>query len=182
MSVLKDASSAAIYGARAANGVVLITTKRGKEGTSSIRFSAYTGYSNLRKTVEVLTTKQYRALIEEIIPGALDPAATRYTDWQDETFGLEKTRVYQLAFSGGTEKMRYLLSTNYLNNEGIVKPARFDRYSVRSTSTIRPKDWLKIGTNINALRIRTKRHARQCQQRPRRVIMSALNTPPFFDL
>jgi TonB-linked SusC/RagA family outer membrane protein len=180
MSVLKDASSAAIYGARAANGVVLITTKRGKEGTSSIRFSAYTGYSNLRKTVETLTTKQYRALIEEIIPGALDPAATRYTDWQGETFGVGKNQSVQLAFSGGTDKVRYLLSTNYLNNEGIVKPARFDRYSVRFNLDNQATSWLKIGTNINVLRSRTKNTPDNASSGRGGVIMSALNTPPFL--
>lgn len=180
MSVLKDASSAAIYGARAANGVVLITTKRGKEGASTIRFSAYTGFSDLRKTVETLSTKQYRTLIEEIIPGALDPAATRYTDWQDETFGYGKNQSVQLAFSGGTEKMRYMLSTNYLNNEGIVKPARFDRYSVRLNLDNQATDWLKIGTSVNVLRSRTKNTPDNASSGRGGVILSALNTPPFL--
>lgn len=182
MSVLKDASSAAIYGARAANGVVLITTRRGKEGSSTIRFSAYTGYSNLRKTVETLTTKQYRTLIEEIIPGALDPAATRYTDWQAETFGFGKNQSVQLAFSGGTAKTRYLLSTNYLNNEGIMKPARFDRYSVRLNLDHEANDWLKVGTNINVLRSRTKNTPDNASSGRGGVIMSALNTPPFLSI
>ena len=182
MSVLKDASSAAIYGARAANGVVLITTKRGKEGASTIRLSAYTGYSNLRKTVETLTTKKYRELIEEIIPGSLDPAATAYTDWQDETFGIGKTQSVQLAFSGGTEKLRYMLSTNYLNNEGIVKPARFDRYSVRFNLDNQATDWLKIGTNINVLRSKTKNTPDNASSGRGGVIMSALNTPPFLSI
>ncbi len=182
MSVLKDASSAAIYGARAANGVVLITTKRGQTGASTIRFSAYTGYSNLRKTVETLTTKQYRTLIEEIIPGALDPAATRYTDWQNETFGWGKTQSVQLAFSGGNEKTRYLLSTNYLNNEGIAKPARFDRYSVRLNLDNQATDWLKVGTSINVLRSRTKDTPDNASSGRGGVIMSALNTPPFLSI
>ena len=182
MSVLKDASSAAIYGARAANGVVLITTKRGKEGASTIRFSAYTGYSNLRKTVETLTTKQYRALIEEIIPGSYDPVWTRYTNWQDETFGIGKNQSVQLAFSGGNDKTQYLLSTNYLNNEGIVKPARFDRYSVRLNLDHQAKSWLKIGTNINVLRSRTKNTPDNASSGRGGVIMSALNTPPFLQI
>jgi len=180
MSVLKDASSAAIYGARAANGVVLINTKRGKEGASTIRFSAYTGYSNLRKTVETLSTKKYRALIEEIIPGSLDPADTHYTNWQDETFGVGKNQSVQLAFSGGNEKNRYLLSTNYLNNEGIVKPARFDRYSVRLNLDNQATNWLKIGTNINVLRSRTQNTPDNASSGRGGVIMSALNTPPFL--
>ena len=180
MSVLKDASSAAIYGARAANGVVLITTQRGKEGASSIRFSAYTGFSDLRKTVETLTTKKYRELIEEIIPGVLDPAATRYTNWQEETFGYGKSQSVQLAFSGGTEKSRYLLSTNYLNNQGIVQPARFDRYSVRLNLDNQATHWLKIATSINVLRSRTQNTPDNASSGRGGVIMSALNTPPFL--
>jgi len=182
MSVLKDASSAAIYGARAANGVVLITTKRGKENTSTIRYTAYMGYSNLRKTMETLTTKKYRDLIEEISPGALDPAATRYTNWQDETFGFGKNQSQQLAFSGGTEKMRYLVSANYLNNEGIVKPARFDRYSLRVNLDNQPNKWLKTGTNINVLRSQTKNTPDNASSGRGGVIMSALNTPPFLSI
>ncbi|MBL7825982.1 MAG: TonB-dependent receptor [Saprospiraceae bacterium] len=182
ISVLKDASSAAIYGARAANGVVLITTKRGNEGTPVIRLSAYTGFSNLRKTVETLSTKQYRNLMEEIIPGALDPAATRYTDWQEETFGFGKNQSVQLALSGGDEKMRYMVSTNYLNNEGIVKPARFDRYSVRLNLSSQANKWLKIGTNLNVLRSRTKNTPDNASSGRGGVIMSALNTPPFLTI
>lgn len=180
MSVLKDASSSAIYGARAANGVVLITTKRGKEGVSSIRFNAYTGFSNIRKTVETLTTKQYRSLLEELSPGSWDQTWTGYTNWQDESFGIGKNQSVQLAFAGGNDKTRYMLSTNYLNNEGIVKPARFDRYSVRLNLDNQATNWLKIGTSINVLRSRTKNTPDNASSGRGGVIMSALNTPPFL--
>ncbi|MBN8682904.1 MAG: TonB-dependent receptor [Chitinophagales bacterium] len=182
MSVLKDASSAAIYGARAANGVVLISTKRGKDGSSKITLSAYYGVSNLRKNIETLTTKKYRELIDEIIPGALDPAATAFTDWQQETFGWGNNQSVQLAFSGGTEKMRYHISTNYLNNEGIVKPARFDRYSLRLNLDNQATNWLKVGTNVNVLRSRTLNTPDNASSGRGGVIMSALNTPPFLKI
>lgn len=182
MSVLKDASSSAIYGARAANGVVLITTKRGKEGVSSVRFSAYTGFSDIRKTVETLTTKQYRSLLEELSPGSWDPTWTGYTDWQEEAFGIGKNQAVQLAFSGGNDKTRYMLSTNYLNNEGIVKPARFDRYSVRLNLDNQATSWLKIGSSINVLRSRTKDTPDNASSGRGGVIMSALNTPPFLSI
>lgn len=181
MSVLKDASSSAIYGARAANGVVLITTKRGKEGSSTIRFSAYTGFSNIRKTVETLTTKQYRTLLEELSPGSWDQTWTGYTNWQDESFGIGKNQSVQLAFAGGNDKTRYMLSTNYLNNEGIVKPARFDRYSVRLNLDNQATSWLKVGTSINVLRSRTKDTPDNASSGRGGVIMSALNTPPFLN-
>lgn len=180
LSVLKDASSAAIYGARAANGVVLITTKRGKEGSSVVRFSAHYGIADLRKTVETLTTKQYRDLLQEILPGVLDPSATNYTDWQDQTFGYGQNHNVQLTFAGGNEKARYLLSTNYQNVEGIVKPARFDRYSVRLNLDNQPTKWLKIATNVNVLRSLTENTPDNASSGRGGVIMSALNTPPFL--
>ena len=110
MSILKDASSAAIYGARAANGVVLITTFRGTENTPVIKFNTYVGFSWLRKTIDVLNTKQYRILMEEISPGSLDPTATSYTNWNDQVFGTGMNQSYQLSASGGNEKNRYFTS------------------------------------------------------------------------
>lgn len=182
MTVLKDASSAAIYGARAANGVVLITTKRGKEGVSIITFNAYAGVSDIRKTVETLTTKQYRDLINEISPGALPPDATGYTDWQEQVFGYGTNQSYQLAFSGGNETTRYMFSANYLNQTGIVDPARFDRYSIRLNLDNQATDWLKIGTNLNVLRSSTKDTPDNASSGRGGVIMSALNTPPFLSI
>lgn len=182
MSVLKDASSAAIYGARAANGVVLITTKRGKEDAPFVRLNVYSGFANLRKTVDVLTTKKYRELIDEIIPGALDPAATGYTNWSEKVFGTGKNQSYQVAFGGGSAKTRYMVSANYLNVEGIVKPAKFDRYSVRVNLDNQLKDWLKIGTNLNVLSSKTKDTPDNASSGRGGVIMSALNTPPFLNV
>lgn len=180
MSVLKDAASAAIYGARAANGVVLITTKRGKENTSVVRFNTYLGVSRLRKTVDVLTTKKYRELMEQINPGGIDPTATANTNWSDEVFGTGKNQSYQLAFSGGNEKSQYMVSSAYLINEGIVRPARFDRYSVRVNLDNQVKSWLKMTTNVNVLRSKTKDTPDNASSGRGGVIMSALNTPPFL--
>ncbi|MCC6413273.1 MAG: TonB-dependent receptor [Saprospiraceae bacterium] len=182
MSVLKDASSAAIYGARAANGVVLITTKHGKEGAPVVSFNAYAGVSQLRQTIDVLSTKQYRTLMEEINPGSLDPTETDYTDWSDETFGTGVIQSYQLGFSGGNDKSRYMVSANYLNNAGIVRPAQFDRYSVRMNLDNQLKNWLKIGTNINILHSKTQDTPDNASSGRGGVIMSALNTPPFLNI
>lgn len=182
MSVLKDASSAAIYGARAANGVVIITTKRGKEGKNTVTFNAYGGVSNLRKTVETLTTKQYRDLINEIAPGVYDQSKTSYTDWSDEVFGIGSVQSYQLAFAGGNEKTRYLFSTNYFTQQGIVAPAQFDRYSMRLNLDNQVNRWLKVGTSINVLRSVTSDTPDNASSGRGGVIMSALNTPPFLKI
>lgn len=180
MSVLKDASSSAIYGARAANGVVLITTKRGSESAPVVSFNTYFGASRLRKTIEVLGTKQYRDLINEIMPGSLDPTAVGYTDWSKETFGTGYNQSYQLSIAGGNEKSRYFISSGYLSEQGIVKPARFDRYSVRINLDNQVRSWLKIGTSVNVLKINTKDTPDNASSGRGGVIMSALNTPPFL--
>lgn len=180
MSVLKDASSAAIYGARAANGVVLITTKRGSEAEPAINLNAYYGVSNLRKTIDVLTTRQYRNLMEELQPGSFDPSWSGNTDWSDEVFGTGQTQSYQLSVSGGTDKSKYFVSGGYLAAEGIVRPARFDRYTIRMNLDNDIKSWLKLNTSFNYLSMNTKDTPDNLSSGRGGVIMSALNTPPFL--
>lgn len=182
MSVLKDASSSAIYGARAANGVVLITTKRGTSNIPVVSYGSYLGVSKLRKTIDVLSTKQYRKLIDEIMPGSLDPAATGYTNWSDKTFGTGNSQSHQLSVTGGTDKSKYFFSAGYLSEQGIVKPARLDRFSVRLNLDNELKTWLKIGTSINVLNINTKDTPDNASSGRGGVIMSALNTPPFLSV
>jgi TonB-linked SusC/RagA family outer membrane protein len=180
MTVLKDASSSSIYGARAANGVVLITTKRGKAGETLVSFNAYYGVTRLNKTIDVLSTRRYRELMDEIIPGGLDPTWTANTNWNDKVFGLGSNQSYQLSVSGGTDKSRYLLSGNYLKSDGIVKPASFERYSLRLNLDNDIRSWLSVGTNINTILSNTKNTQDNASSGRGGVIMSALNTPPFL--
>jgi TonB-dependent starch-binding outer membrane protein SusC len=182
MSVLKDASSAAIYGARAANGVVIITTKRGSENESTIKYSTYFGMSDLRKPIEVLNTKRYRELIDEILPGAIDPTQTAFNDWSDITFGTGTTQSHQLSYSGGTSKSSHFVSATYLSDQGIVNPARFDRYTVRMNLDNQIKPWLTINSNINVMHLNTKDTPDNASSGRGGVIMSALNTPPFLNI
>jgi TonB-linked SusC/RagA family outer membrane protein len=148
-SVLKDASSAAIYGASGANGVVLITTKKGTSGKSKISVNAYTGFSNFAKKVNVLNSTQYQDLIKEM--GYTDPN-TNNTDWQDLAFGTGKEQNLQVAVSGGTAGNRYYVSGGYQKQQGVVAPADYDRYSVRVNLENKVKDWLTLTTNISYLR------------------------------
>jgi TonB-linked SusC/RagA family outer membrane protein len=179
MSVLKDASSSAIYGARAANGVVLITTKRGAEGTPTINFDAYAGFSKLRKTIDVLNTAQYRDLLEDI-GYALDPEWTTFGNWSDSVFGTGVNQSYQLSYGGGNEKSKYFFSTGYMSNAGLVEPARFDRITARLNLDNQLTDWLKMGTSINISRLRTQDTPDNLSSGRGGVIMSTLNTPPFL--
>lgn len=182
MSVLKDASSSSIYGARAANGVVLITTKRGKANETNISLSTYAGISKLRKPIEVLTTKGYRDLMNEISPGSIDPTWTNYTNWGDQVFGTGQIQNYQLSMNGGSQQSRYLLSAGYLKNKGIVKPAQFTRYSIRLNLDNQIKSWLNVGSNLNVLFSNTKNTQDNASSGRGGVIMSALNTPPFLQI
>lgn len=178
-SILKDAASAAIYGARAANGVVLITTKRGLISEPKVRFDTYVGVSNIRKTIDVLNTQQYEELMLETGVGAI-PDNTTNTDWSDLVFGTGLVQNYNLGISGGNESMQYLLSGGYLKNEGMVEPAVFDRYSLRLNLDNKIKDWLKVGTNLNFIRIKTEDTPDNLSSGRGGVIMSTLNSPPFL--
>jgi len=182
MSVLKDASSSSIYGARAANGVVLITTKRGETNAPILNFNTYYGISMLRKTVDVLNTRDYRALMGEISGITYDPTWTNYTNWSDKVFGTGHTQSYQLSASGGSDKMKYFVSGGYLTDQGIVKPAQFDRYSVRVNLDNDVNPWLKIGTNLSILKLKSKDTPDNLSSGRGGVIMSALNTPPFLQV
>lgn len=180
MTVLKDASSSAIYGARAANGVVLITTRRGKANESGIQFNVYNGFSLINNKVDVLTTRNYRDLMNEIAPGSLDPTWTNYTNWNDKIYGVGRNNSYQLSFNGGSENTKYLLSANYLQNKGIIRPSQFERYSLRLNLDNNVRSWLTIGTSINALFTNTKNTQDNASSGRGGVILSALNTPPFL--
>lgn len=181
MTVLKDASSAAIYGARAANGVVLITTKRGKEEQPLISLNMYAGASKLREPIEVLNTKQYRDLMEEI-GVALDPGDTDFNNWSDFVFGTGINQSYQLSFAGSSEKSQYYVSGAYLNEQGIVEPARFDRYSIRINLDNELTSWLNFNTSLNFLHSDTKDTPDNLSSGRGGVIMSTLNTPPFLNV
>lgn len=180
MSVLKDASSAAIYGARAANGVVLITTKRGKENAPVISYNTYFGISKLRKPIEVLNTTEYRKLMKEITGATLDTTFSDNTNWSNLVFGTGYSQSHQLSVSGGDNKSRYFVSAGYLSDQGMVKPARFDRYSIRVNLDNEVKPWLKIGTSISVMNLKTKDTPDNASSGRGGVIMSTLNTPPFL--
>jgi TonB-linked SusC/RagA family outer membrane protein len=179
-SILKDAASASIYGSLAANGVVIITTKRGKLGQPKVRFDTYAGFSNIRKTIDVLNTSQYEELMAEIPSVGAIPDNTTNTDWSDLVFGTGVVQNYQLSVSGGDQRTHYLLSGGYLKNEGMIEPSIFDRYTIRLNLDNNVKDWLKVGTSINYLRIKTEDTPDNLSSGRGGVIMSTLNTPPFL--
>ncbi len=164
IEVLKDASATAIYGARAANGVVLITTKSGKDGKDQITFDAYYGVQNVVQTIDVMNALQYGELVNEAYTNdGLDPiydnakmeelrANPQGTDWQDQIFQSAPIQNYQLTFSGGDKKTNYSISANYFNQEGIIINSDFDRFSGRINISRKINDKFKVGTNLNVSR------------------------------
>lgn len=149
IDVLKDASATAIYGARGANGVVLITTKKGKAGASSINLSANVGISNLTRPLPVFSADEYRQQVVAV-GGVLDDQKGN-TNWQKEISRQAITQNYNLAFSGGADKLTYYASFGVQSQEGILKNSRLNRYTGRVNATQKfLDDRLVLDLNLTA--------------------------------
>lgn len=177
MTILKDASSAAIYGSRAANGVVLITTKRGTTGKAKVEFFTYIGLSNVSRQIETLNTKQYYTLMDEV-GVSYDPTDRNYTNWANETFRTAFQQNYQLSVSGGSEKTTYFISGGYQKEEGVVSPAEYDRFSFRTNINSEVASWLKINTNMSFARNSRLNATDNAHGEKGGTILSILTTPP----
>ena len=129
IDVLKDASATAIYGARGANGVVLITTKKGKSGTSTVDYSVSAGFSKIANQVDVFTADEFRNQMADLNVDYVDGGAN--TDWQKEIFRNAFTQNHNLALKGGSEKLTYYGSFGAQLQEGILKGSDFNKYSGR---------------------------------------------------
>jgi len=183
MQILKDASSAAIYGSRSANGVVLITTKRGSKGEGQIAFSTFYGISQIGKTIETLHTEQYYDLMDEIYgEGYVDRTNTNFTDWNKEIFGTGVQENYQLSLSGATGNTKYFISGGYQNEDGIVSPASYERLSFRSNLDADVKNWLHLSSSINFSHTQRRDAADNTSSGRGGIILSVLNTPPFLTI
>jgi TonB-linked SusC/RagA family outer membrane protein len=155
IEVLKDASAAAIYGSQAANGVIIITTKRGKAGTSSVSYDGYYGVQDITKTIPMLNASQFAKIENEIYNTNRFAQPDSFgvgTNWQDVLFRTAPIQSHQVTFSGGTDKTQALLSLNYFGQEGIVVNSKFDRFSARLNLDHQVKKWLKIGMNTTLTR------------------------------
>lgn len=157
VEVLKDASASAIYGAQAANGVVLITTKRGRKGESKISYNGYVGNQYLPKKLEMMDLQQYadyqlqisRDLNLQPNQRYLDPSLLGSgTDWQDEVFRTAAMHSHQLTFSGGTDRTNYALSGGWFEQDGIIIGSNFNRASVRLNMDSQLKQWMKVGGSL----------------------------------
>lgn len=185
MQVLKDASSAAIYGARAANGVVLITTKRGKVGNPQVKFSAYVGLSQLGKKIDALNTEEYKDLMKGLkkysnVAPTIPDSEKRYVDWTDMFFKTGLNQNYQLSVSNGTDKLRYFVSGGYTNEQGIIEKASFRRYNFRANIDNQHTKWLKMALNFAYTNTKGQEVNQSRSSMRAGSILSVINTPPFM--
>ena len=158
IDILKDASATAIYGVRAANGVVIITTKRGKAGKTNINFDAYLGSQSVTRKLDLLNAEQYAVINNEsriaagqpiVVDKLRDPAALgEGTNWQDLLFRRARIQNYSLSATGGSEKARFALSGTYFQQDGTIVGSHFERFTVRANGDVQVNNILKIGTSI----------------------------------
>jgi TonB-linked SusC/RagA family outer membrane protein len=176
MEVLKDASAAAIYGARAANGVVLITTKRAQEGKSNIVVDAYTGVQSVAKKYDVMNGFDWTTIRNAAGQTWVDSSKVGNTDWQDEIFRQAKVSNMQVSFLNGTEKLNSAIIGSYFKQEGIVKGSDYDRFTLRVNTTSKIKPWLTIGENFSLSHSNQNRVREQDEWSS--VIIQALTSDP----
>ncbi len=149
MDVLKDASATAIYGSRGANGVVLVTTKRGKAGTSALNYSTSVGIASPANKLPIFSTEEFKKQVVAVGGDLEDFGAS--TDWQDEIFRTANTYDNNLTLSGGTTNLVYYASLNALNQDGILKGSNLKRYTGRFNATQKLwDDRLSIDINLTA--------------------------------
>ncbi len=169
LSVLKDASSAAIYGSRGANGVILIQTKKGKKGTATVSYKGQVGFSQPERRVDVMKGPEYVKFLQDqwaymnyngVIKNPEDILNVSEienwrngieTDWQDQIFRTALTNSHQLSVSGGTEKTTYMASISRLNQEGVVKDTGMKRTNIALNITQQLGNWLTIGMATQAV-------------------------------
>ena len=180
MSILKDASSAAIYGSRAANGVVLITTKQGKVSQGpQINFSAYVGLSNVTKTYDVLNVTQYKDLMDEIGGATLPDGLRDETDWFDETYSTGITQNYQISVSNGNEKLRYYIGGGYTDEKGVIDVAYNRRYNIKASVDSDLFKWISVGANVAYSSYKSNGIISGTGSNRAGVVLSVINTPTY---
>lgn len=147
IQVLKDASSAAIYGSRAANGVIIISTKQGQKGVAKVSLNAHVSANTVRNNQTPLNAQQYKELQDEIGLVKLPNNLTDQTDWADEVYRTGIVQDYQLSITNGNDKLRYYISGGYTGESGVLKSSNFDRYNVRAVIDNDINKWLTINAS-----------------------------------
>ncbi|MCK5135450.1 MAG: TonB-dependent receptor [Bacteroidales bacterium] len=166
VEILKDAAACAIYGTRGANGVIMVTTKKGEAGKTTVRYDGYYGLQTVQKEIDLLNARQYAILNNEInqnaitsgiegarlIPISADPDNMPYdTDWQDEIFRTAPIQNHSISVSGGKGNHLFYFSGNYYNQQGIILATGYKKYNIRLNSEIKTKRF-KFGESVGFTR------------------------------
>ena len=158
MDVLKDASATAIYGARASNGVIMITTKRGQAGEATVTYDGYAGWQEMPKQLDMLNLRQYAqhhndrsalGLVEQSSSFVRPDLLGEGTNWQDELFSKAFMTSHNISVSGGNNKTTYAFSGGFLDQDGIALGSSFRRLSLRANIDTEIKSWLRGGVNFS---------------------------------
>lgn len=169
MSILKDAASSSIYGSRAANGVILITTKKGRAGKIQLNYNGYISSQSVYDRIEPVSNyADYMELMNEGMRNSgqtapfstesinkwremegVDPVAYANNDWRKEVFRTANSQNHSISLSGGSENIRFFSSFRYMDNPGVIERAGVTRYDLRTNVEAKVKDWLSIGTNLS---------------------------------
>ncbi|MFC3199933.1 TonB-dependent receptor [Parapedobacter deserti] len=195
IEILKDASSTAIYGSRGSNGVVIVTTKRGKADQNDIAFESYYGMQTVRHTIPLLNSRQYAEFINEArINGGGEPyfdgsSAERAlpnqievdTDWQHEVLRPAPLQQYQLMLTGGESKTRYAISGNIYSQQGIIERSSFKRYTLRTNIDRELSEHVVLGLNLTGAMIKGQAaHSQIGGGSNAGVMNAAVNYAPVF--
>ena len=159
MEILKDASATAIYGAQGANGVVLITTKRGKAGEAKISYEGMAAVSRQTTRLDLMNLREFAQYYNDLVAtGELNTVDPIYatpsllgvgTNWQNAIFRTALQHQHQLSVSGGNETVQYYISGNYMDQQGTLIGSEFDRFGFRSNIDAQVKKWIKVGLNLS---------------------------------
>ena len=146
IDVLRDATATAIYGSKAANGVIIITTKNGAEGKTNVTYNAYVAVDNILKKLDMASASQLRAAGEVVEDAGAD------TDWQDEVLRTGFSHNHNLSITGGNKQTKYVASLSYMNHQGVVRGTGMNRFNGRALVTTKVlKDRLSLSAGINAM-------------------------------
>ena len=181
MDILKDASATAIYGSRASNGVIMVTTRRGQKGDAMVTYDGYVGWQNMPKHLDVLNLQEYAQHYNAIADAQIKNPSANFvrpdllsegTDWQDELFRNAFTTSHNVGISGGKEGISYAFSGGYLDQEGIALGSSFNRLTLRSNIDAQLKSWLKGGISFSMT------SSKQKLGTDNNLIMNALRSQP----
>ncbi len=149
IEILKDASATAIYGSRGANGVVMVTTKRGKKGKPRIELKTSFSFDKEINRIDLLDKDQFVDYISEVNSSfSADDITGSGTDWQEEIFRTGLKQDHKLAFSGGNDELKYYVSTSMYDQKGVIINSRFKRYSITSNLDVKVNDKINLGVNL----------------------------------